>query len=212
MGKGYVFKPTTDAPVAISLTPDSGTLAAWQLATRGIVDVDKFNEALAHAINRTKKATQTQAVREAQAQYTVKRDEIIKTIQDTPRATAQRTSAVLLFTGKRIPLLKFIVKPKTPNRGFKGISPKQRPGVFVQIRKDGGGQAPHLFVLQGIGKSPEPRVFSRAEYHKYSIFPESGPGIVSMVGNEEAVAAIQGRADEMLSQRIDHEMKRILQK
>lgn len=201
-------------PIAITLDPDKGAVEAWQKAAKGIVKPHEVNQAIANAVNRTLQVAKTQALREATSQYTVKRGQLTKTIK-TYHATSTKLHAELRFTGARMPALEFSkIKPKTV-QPQKGIPVSARPGVFIQFKTDGGGQVPHAAVIN-LGQ--EPQVYTRKGKDgsqlkdKYELSKFTGPSVVSMVGNPEAAEAIQNSANESLSKRIDHEMKRILEK
>ena len=197
----------SDEQISITITPNADAIEAWSKATRGIIKPAEFNRALSRAINRTIAEVRTEAFKQATSQYTIKSKDISNTVRTTT-ASPTSLSAEARFTGGRIPLLKFIVKP-AGGFSFKGMSRQGRPQLFVQIRKDGGGPADGLFAAK-LGEAT--RIYSRSGKEKFPIKSATGPSIVSMVGNEEAVAAIQGRADIALSKRLDHEMKRVLEK
>lgn len=196
-----------DFPLTLQLDPDARAVETWRKAAKGLVKPSQIDKALAMAINRALASMRTEANKQARAQYVVKRDDIINAMKAT-NASVSKLSAELVFTGGRMPLLQFKVSPPTPNP-YKGKRPKERPGLKVQIRKDGGGKAPHLFV-QDLGHGAA--VYKRESKGKYHLAKETGPSVVSMVGNETAKVAIQARAQQVLSERIDHEMRRLLQK
>jgi hypothetical protein len=193
----------TDYPAALTITPDANTLAAWKEASRGLVKPQQFNKALALAVNRALKAARTEALKQATAQYTVKNTDI-KGTASMAYAHAGRPEGEARFTGPRIPLMKFKIDPKTPPPQA-GIPVSARQGMKkVQIRKDGGGPVPYLTVINLQG---EPAVYRRTGSGKYSLTKETGPSVVSMVGNDTAAAAIMARAQEIMDERLDHEMK-----
>ena len=196
-----------DHPMNISIEPDKGAVEAWEKASQGVVKPEAFKRALALAVNRTLAQTRAEAIRQAMAQYAVKRKSLLDAIRTRP-ASASAPSAELTFTGPRIPLMQFIVKPSGPI-SFKGKPRQGRPQLYVQVRKDGGGPAKGLFVAN-MGK--EPAVYKRKTPKRFPVSAEKGPSIVSMVGNETARQAIQEKAREALEKRIDHEMNRLMQK
>jgi len=197
----------SEFPLNIRLEPDKGTVEAWRKAASGIVKPADVEKALVLAINRTLSAVKTEALKQATSRYTIKRKDIADYFK-TARATTSTMYAELTAESPRIPLLKFKVKPAA-GFSFKGKPTEGRPSLFVQIRKDGGGPAKGLFVAR-LGR--EPGVYKRKGPKRFPLSSATGPSVVSMVGNKEAVDAIQTRARDMLAKRIDHEMTRLMEK
>lgn len=200
-----------DNPIEITLQPDRDAIATWERVAKGVVKPAAFNSALARAINRALAAAKTQAKREIAQRFTVKQKDVADTIK-TRSAGSSRLQAELRFKGHGIPAIKFKVKPNTPQ-------PAQRPIVTIQYKKDGGGPAPGKFVATM--KSGHMGVFARSQDKfmkknplRQAIDELIGPSVVGMltVNDGDPSQAIQDRADEILSARIDHEMRRLLSK
>ncbi len=195
--------------VDINITPDKGAIAAWEKATKGFVKPAEFNKALARAINDALKAQKTQAKREISQRFTIKQKDISEYIKER-KATSSTLGAELRFIGPGIPALRFKVKPAEPR-------PAKRPIIIIQYKKDGGGPAPGKFVA--VMKSGHRGVFERidGEYMKKNPLRQAiteimGPSAAGMVGGPEVREAIQARANEVLSSRLEHHMERLLDK
>lgn len=200
-----------DNPIDITIQPDKDAIETWKKATRGVVKPDAFNKALMRAINRALAAAKTQAKKEVSQRFTVKQKDIADTVK-TKTAGGSSLHAELRFTGQNIPAIKFKIKPNTPQ-------PAQRPTITVQYKKDGGGPAPGKFVA--VMKSGHVGVFARSQDKfmkknplRQAIEELAGPSVVGMltVNDGDPSEAIQDRANEILSARIDHEMRRLLDK
>jgi hypothetical protein len=192
-------------PVELSLAPDSATKDVFELVKRGILKQSQVEKALSRAINRAVAQARTEAFRQITTQYTIKRKDVANTVK-TEIASTSKLSASLEFKGARNPLLKFKVTPSKPN-------PRKPPVLRVQIRRDGGGKAKGLFVARWknkYGAANDYGVYKHWGKGRYQIQAETGPSVVSMVGNQTAVQAIQKKAQESLNERINHEIGRIL--
>jgi len=197
----------SDRPLTITLEPDKDMIREWEKATRGVLNKEEFNKAVALAINRALEAATAESKRQITKQYTVKKKDLDDAISQR-KASPNFLGAELTYKGPRLNLLQFVVKPPEV-RTFKGMPKHGRPKLFVQIRRDGGGLAEGLFVQQiRFNKA----VYKRADSERYPVLLQQGPSAASMAGTDTSAAAIQARAQEILDRRIEHEMKRALRK
>jgi len=192
-----------DNPIRITLEPNLGE---WERAARSVLSPEELRAVIAQAINRTLNQGKTVALRQATKQYTIKRGDIDKTVRIYSASKNQdNPSGAMVFRGSRIPLRKFIVKP-IGGISQKGIPRAARPHLFIQMRKDGGGTTSNpIFWMKQI-------VARRTTANRLPIAEETGPSIASMVGNDEAVQVIQDTLDDVLDRRIDHEIRRMMQR
>jgi hypothetical protein len=121
------------------------------------------------------------------------------------------------YSGGVIPLIKFKVSPKTPQRKKTPSAAVLKASSLVAFanRKD-------VFVAQM--KSGHIGIFQRKE-GKYSASRGSGrnkhtetlkellsPAVPQMVGNDKVMQTVEDRVNEVINQRIDHEIERLLNK
>lgn len=182
--------------------------------------------AAARAINRAAAAAKTEAWGQVKKTYTIKRAKVSKAWGKVTKATAANPRAKLISRGPVMPLSYFNIKPKSP--------PKRRPKnpVFVQVRKDGGGQIQDAFVARM--KSGHTGIFHRmqegtkGEIFKYKENPRPkkrgqgmtkgiaaieqnyGPSVPQMLGNKTVFAFIEERSSRVLNKRFAHEVNAIL--
>ena len=204
-----------DEGITVNLEPDGKSVEKWRKQLADMATPKQFNTSLKNAINRAMDAAKTQGKREITQRYTIKQKDVAENTKPK-RATANNLSAILQYIGSNIAATKFKIKPPEP-------LPAKHPIVNIQYKKDGGGPRPEAFVAQM--PSGHIGVFERlpgqfSKKHKSGQGPLTyqkiqqlmGPSVVGMVGGKDAKEAIQNRANEVLSERIDHEMKRLMEK
>jgi hypothetical protein len=197
----------SDFPARVSLEPNLGE---WEKAARSLLRPEELRQVFANAINRTLAQGKTEGLREVTRQFTIKRTDINKGVRVINASKNQDDPGGLLeFRGPRNPLMKFIVRP-SGGFTFAGKRKNARPSLFVQIRKDGGGTVSNPLFVANMGRGP--RVYSRRGEAKFPVRGETGPSIVSMVGNDRAVQTIRDKMSDVLQSRIDHEVSRMMSK
>lgn len=150
------------------------------------------------SINRAATAARTRASVSIRSRYIVKATDIKRRIK-IRKATANNLSAQIRASGPVTSLMKFDVTPKFPDvmpvraRVLKGSSRKPIQSGFVTRTKNG-----HINVFTRVGQS------------RYPIQGRYGPSIAQMMGHEDPLKDIQGRAQEILDKRIEHELSRLL--
>ena len=123
----------------------------------------------------------------------------------------------LIFSGGVIPLMKFKVSPNTPKKNKTPSAAVLKSSSLVAF-----GNQKNVFVAQM--KSGHIGIFER-QSNKYSSSRGSGktkhtqtlkellsPAVPQMVGNQEVMTTVEDRVNEVINQRIDHEIERLLNK
>ena len=80
---------------------------------------------------------------------------------------------------------------------------KRKYGVFVAIKRDGGGRVPRSFTLNG-------HFVARAGKERYPVKGLYGPAVPQLVGNPEVMEEMQERGQEVFNSRLQHELERLL--
>ena len=181
----------------------SGRQINLDSAERLLADIPgAIEKAASLAFNRAVMQGRTAATREATAKYTAK----AKTIRPTfkmKKASKNRLDAALISAGDAIPLKEFSVKPSTDTTG------KNRKQLSVSVRKDTGSKA---FNRAFISAKKGGNVFEREGKSRLPIKKLYGPAVPSMLGNAEVSEEVQDFMAEVAAKRLDHEVKRILEK
>lgn len=150
---------------------------------------------LGRAINRAATAGRTRASVAIRRQYIVKAADIKRKIK-IRRATSNQLSAQIRASGPVTPLIQFDVSPKMPDimrvRARVKKESRQKPidDGFVTRAENG-------FV----------NVFTRVGSSRYPIKSLFGPSIAQMMGRDENVEDIQNRVQEVLDDRLSHELE-----
>ena len=80
---------------------------------------------------------------------------------------------------------------------------KRKDGVFVAIKRDGGGRVPRSFTLNG-------HFVARAGKERYPVKGLYGPAVPQLFGNPEVMEEMQERGQEVFNSRLQHELERLL--
>ncbi|MDC7288537.1 phage tail protein [Blautia schinkii] len=165
---------------------------------------------MARAINRAVTAAKTAMGKEASSKYYVTSGAVKSTVTLT-RANAGNLRGVATSRDARVPLYKFKVSPKTPVK----VSGRNRrsPSVYKAAVKKAGGYKPldgnpKPFVT-GFG-SGHTGVFERKSSARLPISELYGPAVPQMLKSEDVFPEIEKRANEVLKNRLDHEISRLL--
>lgn len=146
-------------------------------------------QAIIRALNRAGDAARTVLVRETSAAMKIKQAYVRPAIVTSP-ATASRPSVTIRATAKRLSLMAFGAK-----RGARGARARGKvyQGAFLARLKNG-----HEGVFSRRGKSRLP------------IYELYGPSVWAVAESHAETAALRGR--EVLDQRLEHEMRRELER
>lgn len=158
-------------------------------------------KAMARAINRATESTRTEAARKVRSMYYISQKDVTSTIKIN-KASPSDLSAMVLSRGNLIALTRFRVTPKKPQ-------PKRKKEIMVRVKRGGGGSIKKAFVAKM--KSGHVGVFKRAGKRRYPIDQLYGPSIPEMIGNPRVSGWVEEKASERLDQRLDHEIKRLLE-
>lgn len=186
------------------------------MSRRGVVSIDtaRVNEligefagiegkvpvALSRAINRSTSAAKTEAVRQVRSEYTARAGTINETIKVT-RANTNNLSAKIESRGSSLRMKEFRVNPKKP-------SPRRRSPITVEVRRGSKKTINGAFVQRMPNGSVG--VYARTGRSRLPIRQLFGPAVPVMLNNDDVVAAVQSRAEQVLEQRIGHELNRVL--
>jgi hypothetical protein len=163
----------------------------------------KINLVLSRAINRAATNAKANMAKKVREQYVVKAADIKDTIKIT-KATSQKPVAEVRSVGKKINLTKFKTSPHEPR-------PKNPPkgGYKSQVKKEGGLKAvPKGFLVNVRGTLA---MMQRVGKERLPIKRLMGPSVPEMIGRKNVIEWVETEAKSMLNNRIDHELKRILE-
>lgn len=157
-------------------------------------------KAIYNVLNRAVGTVKTTASKEVRKTYKIKHGDLtanqnIKIV----RAGPSRLEAAISFGGNLIPLIKFNVTPKQP----------QRRKVSASVLNSGGkSQLIHAYVADlgryGVG------VFERETPARDSSKQLYGPSTAHMIENDSVLKNIQSAAMDTIDKRVEHEISRIL--
>jgi hypothetical protein len=162
---------------------------------------EKIPRAASRAINRAAYTARTEAARKAREEYVVRHGEVINTIKIYP-ANEGDLSASVISKGSVVPLIKFKVSPKTPQ-------PKRKKPLTAMVKRGEGGPIARAFTAQM--KSGYIGVFQRVQKPRLPIRQLYGPSIPQMIGSEKVSQWVEEKAQEKLSERLEHEINRALE-
>ena len=80
---------------------------------------------------------------------------------------------------------------------------KRKYGVFVAIKRDGGGRVTRSFTLNG-------HFVARAGKERYPVKGLYGTAVPQLFGNPEVMEEMQERGQEVFNSRLQHELERLL--
>lgn len=165
---------------------------------------------MARAINRAVTAAKTAMGKEASAKYYVTSGTVKSTVRLT-RASAGNLRGIATSKDARVPLYKFKVSPKTPVR-VTGRG-RRSPSVYKAAVKKAGGYkpldgSPKAFVT-GF-KTGHSGVFERKSSSRLPIKELYGPAVPQMLKSEDVFPEIEKRTNEVLQNRLEHEISRLL--
>lgn len=157
-------------------------------------------QVIASSLNRAMSSVARTVNEELRKNYHIKTSEIKPTITRT-RAKRSDVNAVLKSTGPVIPLDRFKVSPKT-------VNPKRKSAIKVAVKKGATKQLEGAFNADINGV----KVFRRSTKKRLPIERLFGPSVPQMLNREDIRNRIDAAGQQMFSQRIDHEIDRILAK
>lgn len=159
-------------------------------------------KAVARAINRARQAGKTAALKKISSEYTIKQKRISETL-DFGKATPNNLSAFIRSTGRPNALSYFKTNPTKVPKG------RPKNPVFVQVKRGGGGTIKSAFLA--IMRSGHIGVFNRKSTSSLPIIQHFGPSVPQMLESKSVTAFICDKAQEVLNERLEHEIDVILQ-
>ncbi len=196
----------------------SGEDKVRALSTRYNLLPEQVQKASVRAINRALSSVRTLGARIARETYTAPTRELTQNIR-VKNAKANDAAGQITFYGYRgVSLHLFQPRPKTqPN--YKGVNPKKRnprAGVSTKIKSQGtrkvklgpNGEKPFWATM----KSGHRALFYRTTNKPNPIQKLFGPSPITALLNKDAQSRLQDRADSVFSNRLKHEIKRLMEK
>ncbi|MFH5187113.1 phage tail protein [Paenibacillus sp. TAB 01] len=156
----------------------------------------------ASALNRTAQGVKTEAVKKVREMYSVKATDIRPLVRLSHRASAKELRAEVTSSGRNIPLIKFKTTPGKPPA-------KQPKSVRSAVLKGNAKVVKGGFVTQ-VGSHVG--VFKRAGRRRLPIQQLYGPAMPVMLNRPEVITHLQKEAAQRLNQRLDHEIKRVMER
>jgi len=167
-----------------------------------------FNAALRRTLNDLTNQAATAVKLKIRATYNIKARDLVKrgtsnrNGMDVRLARGGDTDAYIVGFGKALPLINFVVSPKTPeeDRGR-----KRRNGVRVRVMHAGGNkQLKRVFVARMA--SGHIGLFERVSGPRYPIKQLYGPSVGAMLGNQaskdEVQRVVSSKAQEIFDRNI----------
>lgn len=157
-----------------------------------------------NAINRAMSAGRTTAIKDAAKNYTVKQNRVAQTIKMS-KARVDSLQASIRSRGKAIKLIDFQTNPSRPQ--------KKRPDVLkANVLRSSGFQPVKGAFVAASKKTGKLGVFIRTAKERYPIQQLYGPSIPEILGTKTVAEAVESRAQEVLGDRFNHEIGRLLRK
>ena len=167
-----------------------------------LADVPKGAERVfASAMNRGISRVKTQAIKQVKTVYAVNGAALTKATRiNITKASTGNLAGFVSFSGVKIPLYKFKVTPTKPGTG------KQ---VRAAVKKGGSGTPFEDAFVAEMKSNGHTGVFERTGRKRFPIEEKMGLS-AQMVGNEDIIDGLEKEAQELVNERIIHEMNRIL--
>ena len=156
--------------------------------------------ALSNAINRGISRVKTGAIRRVKEIYTVQSGAFNEATKiRVNKASTGNLVGFVSFAGYKIPLYKFKVTPTAP-----GVKKQVRAAVM----KGGGTPFEDAFIAQM--RSGHIGAFERETRKRFPIEEKMGLSAAQMVGNEKVIETLEEEAQQLVNQRLEHEINRLL--
>lgn len=157
-------------------------------------------KAFSNAINRALAHTRTQAFREVQKVYAVKRGAFqSETATKIRKASVGKLIGVIEFSGAKLPLYQFNATPKAPSKSG---------NVKAGLLKGNWVDFDHAFIARLSGGHTG--IFERDGRERYPISEIMGLSAAQMLARDEVADRLEKEAKEKVFQRAEHEIDRIL--
>lgn len=160
--------------------------------------------AVTSSMNRGLATVRKKATERAMKSYYIKRKDLLDGVKTSiKKATFGSLQGYVNFSGAVIPLIKFNVAPKTPERRVVTVS---------VLRNSTAKKLEQAFVakMRKGQKNSHIGIFERITRERLPIEQLYGPSVPHMVGNQEVIKQIEADAQRQVDRRLEHEISRIL--
>lgn len=174
---------------------------ALERAEKILANVPKGAErAAANALNRGLSRVKTGAIRRVKQVYAVQSAALsAATNTKISKASGGNLCGYISFSGAKIPLYKFNVSPKAPGTGQL---------VTAGVMKGGGAVFESAFIAQM--QSGHTGIFEREGRPRFPVEEKMGLAAAQMVGNEKIMEPLEQEAQQLVNERLEHEIERLL--
>ncbi|SFA91615.1 Prophage minor tail protein Z (GPZ) [Cohnella sp. OV330] len=158
------------------------------------------------AMNRATQRVRTESGREVSRIYHVRAGDVKNTVS-IKRGSARSMVSEVRWKGGNIPLFKFRTNPNKPR------DPMRPPPKILKAAVKRAGLKPvkGAFIAR-VGAGGHIGAFKRAGRRRLPIEELYGPAVPIMVGEEHVLNNLGDIAETEVKKRLDHEIKRILEK
>lgn len=174
---------------------------ALERAEKILANVPKGAErAAANALNRGLSRVKTGAIRRVKQVYAVQAAALsAATNTRINKASTGNLCGYISFSGAKIPLYKFNVTPKAPGT---------RQLVTAGVMKGGGAVFESAFIARM--QSGHTGIFEREGKPRFPVEEIMGLAAAQMVGNEKIMEPLEEEAQQLVNERLEHEIERLL--
>ncbi len=156
---------------------------------------------MSRAMNRAISASKTQASKDTRLKYAIKAGDFNQTIA-IKKATKSRLGASFKSKGPRLSLAKFRTTPTAPR--------PQKPPKSLKVMIEKGKKIPYKGAF--LAESSTMKVFKRIKSARLPVKELTGPAIPQLLKGGLKSKNTENRAQEIYNSRLDHEIKRILER
>lgn len=196
--------------VNISVGIDSRQLAAIDRRCGILGDSRKIDAAINRAAKRAADSAKAETKRQIPSSYTVPGPHVGKTLSTEKNSGSGVVGATMRIKDSPISLPKFKgTNPKKP-------TPKRPQAQRIQVKQGGSGFVTHKLFPARM-KNDHDGIFRRIpgtqmrNKKKEQIKEIHGPATTGMFKNPDVTEGVTRRAQEVLAERLDHEIGRLLQ-
>jgi len=158
-------------------------------------------KAVSRAINRAAETARTEAAKTVRKSYYINHKDVLATMK-IYRATPGDMQALIVSKGHVVALSKFRITPRAPE-------PKRKRPVIARVMRGSGGPVKKAFVVRM--KSGHIGVLWRVGKKRFPIKQAFGPSVPQMLDSPSISAWVESKANEKLDERLDHEIRRIME-
>lgn len=155
--------------------------------------------ALSNAINRGLSRTKTTATKRVKEVYTVNSGALSAASNiRVSKASTSNLAGFVSFSGYKIPLFKFKVTPTAPATGKR---------AKASVMKGSGATFEDAFIANMRNGTS---VFERETASRFPVDELMGLSAAQMVGNERVITGLEDEVQQLVNERLEHEIDRLL--